>query len=57
MSTSQSLIEVRQPESITSLVAGKPVEEGQKLSPTYEVLGYSWQEFQGLSWTVMENEN
>lgn len=56
MSTSQCLTEVRQPESRTSLVARTPVEEGQKLSPTIEILGYSWREFQGLSWTVMEDE-
>ena len=56
MSTTQCLIEVRQPESKTNLVASTPVEEGQKLSPANKVLGYSWQEFQGLSWTVMEDE-
>ncbi|MGV7225687.1 MAG: hypothetical protein ACQ9CV_02040 [Nitrosopumilus sp.] len=56
MSFTQCLTKVRQPESKTSLVASMPVEEGQKLSPTNKVLGYSWQEFQGLSWTVMEDE-
>ena len=56
MSTSQCLTEVRQSESRTSLVARIPVEEGQKLSPVQEVLGHSWQEFQGLSWIIMEDE-
>ena len=56
MSTSQCLTEVRQPESKTSLVTRIPVEEGQKLLPVQEVLSYSWQEFQGLSWIVMEDQ-
>jgi len=56
MSTSQCLTEVRQSESKTNQVARKPVQEGQKLSLTTEVLGYSWKEFQGLSWTVIEGE-
>jgi hypothetical protein len=37
-----------------SLVASIPVKEGQKLSPIKEVLGYSWEEFQGLSWIIEE---
>ena len=56
MNTSQCLTEVRQSESRTNLVESIPVEEGQKLSLTNKVLGYSWEEFQGLSWTVMEEE-
>ena len=56
MSTSQCLTEVRQSESRTNLVASIPVEEGRKLSQTNKVLEYSWEEFQGLSWTVMEEE-
>lgn len=56
MSTSQCLTKARQPESKTSQVARKPVQEGQKLSLATEVLGYSWNEFQGLSWTVIEEE-
>lgn len=54
MSTTQCLTKVRQPESTTSLVASIPVEEGQKLSPINEMLGYSWEEFQGLSWVREE---
>ena len=54
MSTTQCLAKVRQPESTVSLVASIPVKEGQKLSPIKQVLGYSWEEFQGLSWTIME---
>ena len=53
MSTTQCLTRVRQPESTTSLVASIPVKEGRKL-PVKEALGYSWEEFQGLTWTVME---
>ena len=56
MSTSQCIIEVRQSESRTNLVEEKSVEERQKISQTTEILRYPWQEFQGLSWTVMENE-
>ncbi len=37
-----------------SLVASTPVEEGQKLSPTREVLQRPWEEFQGLSWMIKE---
>ena len=54
MSTTQCLVKVRQPESTTNLVASIPVEEGQKLSQTKEILKYSWEEFQGLSWTMEE---
>ena len=54
MSTTQCLTKVRQPESTTSLVASIPVKEGQKLSLVNQMLGYSWEEFQGLSWTVRE---
>lgn len=54
MSTTQCLVKVRQPESETNLVASIPVKEGQKLS-TIKELGYSWEEFQGLSWTIMED--
>lgn len=53
MSTTQCLTRVRQPESRTSLVASIPVKEGRKL-PIKETLGYSWEEFQGLSWAIME---
>jgi len=56
MSTTQCLTEVRQSQSRTNLVASIPVEEGRKLSPTPKVLEYSWQEFQGLSWLMMEGE-
>lgn len=52
MSTTQCLTKVRQPESITNLVASIPVKEGQKLSPIKEMLGHSWEEFQGLAWTM-----
>ena len=55
MSTSQCIIEIRQTESRTSLVV-EPVKEEQKLSPINEVLRYPWQEFQGLSWTIMRDE-
>ncbi len=54
MSITQCLQKVRQPESMKSLVASIPVKEGQKLSPVKEVLGYSWEEFQGLSWMITE---
>jgi len=53
MSTTQCLARVRQPESRRSLVASIPVKEGRKL-PVKEALGYSWEEFQGLAWTMME---
>ncbi|RMW36776.1 MAG: hypothetical protein EA442_06020 [Candidatus Nitrosopelagicus sp.] len=53
MSTTQCLVKTRQPESITSLVARIPVKEGQKLLQIDEVLGLSWEVFQGLSWTVL----
>jgi hypothetical protein len=56
MSTSQCLTNVGQSESKTNLVASTPVEEGQKLSLTNKVLGYSWKEFQGLSWIMMEDQ-
>ncbi len=56
MSISQCLTEVGQSKSKTNLVASMPVEEGQKLSLTNKVLGYSWEEFQGLSWIIMEGE-
>ena len=51
MSITECITRARQSESTTSLVASIPVEEGQKLSPINEMLGYSWKEFQGLSWT------
>lgn len=56
MSTSQLLTEDRHPESRTELIIKKQVQEGQKRSPTTEMFGYQWQEFQGLSWTLMDDE-
>lgn len=55
MSTTQCLTEVRQSKSKTNLVASIPVQEGQKLSSTGDIFKYSWEEFQGLSWTIMED--
>ena len=54
MSITQFLEKVRQPEFMKNLVANKPVKEEQKLSPVKEVLRYSWEEFQGLSWIIEE---
>ena len=56
MSITQYLTRVRQPESKKNLVASIPVQEGRKLSPITKVLGYSWKEFQGLSWTLLEEQ-
>jgi len=56
MSTSQLLTEDRHPEYRTNLIIKKQVQEGQKRSPTTEMFGYPWQEFQGLSWTLMDDE-
>ena len=55
MRTIQCLVKVRQPESETNLVARIPVKEGQKLSTIKEFHGISWEEFQGLSWTIKED--
>ncbi|MDH3311753.1 MAG: hypothetical protein OEM28_01235 [Nitrosopumilus sp.] len=56
MSTVQHIYKERQCEYRPNLVANPLVNKVQKLSLLEEVLEYSWEEFQGLSWIMKGDE-
>ncbi len=58
MTTSQTLIEVRQPEPTKNLVESIPVQEGIKLSKFQRTAlddPCSWQDMRGLAWLFFED--
>ncbi len=54
MTVNLVLIKDGHPPPVKSLVESIPVQEGEKLSAIGNILRNSWEEFQGLSWTIMD---